>query len=287
MGNGQVDIVALKARQREEWSSAAEGWRKRWAAFEQGAQPLSDRMMELAHVTAGQHVLDLATGIGEPAMTAARRVGDGGAVVAVDQAPQMLAIARERMHAAGMHHVQFIEADAENVSLPPDAFDAIVCRWGLMFFTDPSGSLDLLRASLVPGGWLVAAVWGPPERVPMISLSFAAFAGGEAPPPRPAGPTPFALASTAALEQVVREAGYADVRSEPFTVTFEFPSVAELQGHTGDVSATSRAILAAQTLEQQAGFWQRYAAAAARFVGVDGTVRVPNECLIVSGRREA
>jgi enediyne biosynthesis protein CalE5 len=287
MGSGELDIVALKARQREEWSNAAEGWRKRWEVFERSAQPLSDRMMELAHITAGQHVLDLATGIGEPAMTAARWVGSGGAVVAVDQAPQMLAIARERMQAAGMRHVQLIEADAENLSLPPDAFDAIVCRWGLMFFTDPSGSLELLRASLVPGGWLVAAVWGPPERVPLISLSFAAFAGAEAPPPRPDGPSPFALAKPGALEQVVREAGFADVRSEPFTVTFQFPSVAELQGHTRDVSATSRALLAAQTPEQQIGFWQRYATAAAKYASADGTVRVPNECLIVAGRREA
>src|SRR5215470_1433797 len=106
MGDTNFDPVAFKAQQREQWSDVAQGWRKRWAAFEQGAQPLSDRMMELAHIAVGQRVLDVATGIGEPAMTAARRVGSSGSVVAIDQAPQMLALARERMQEAGIGNVE-------------------------------------------------------------------------------------------------------------------------------------------------------------------------------------
>ena len=69
-------------------------------------------MMELAHVAPGHKVLDVATGIGEPAMTAARRAGPSGSVVAIDQAPQMLAVARERMQAAGIGTVEFVEGDA-------------------------------------------------------------------------------------------------------------------------------------------------------------------------------
>jgi hypothetical protein len=61
-----ADTADFKAEQREQWSTVAPGWRRRWGAFERGAQPLSDRMMELAHVTPGQRILDVATGIGEP-----------------------------------------------------------------------------------------------------------------------------------------------------------------------------------------------------------------------------
>src|SRR5579863_3634284 len=141
------DPAAYKAQQREQWSNAAEGWRRQWATFERGAQPLSDRLMALAQVAPGQRVLDVATGIGEPAMTAARRVGPSGAVVALDQAPQMLAIARERIRDAGLSNVEFIEGDAETVALPPDAFDAVICRWALFFFPDPVGTLARLRAA--------------------------------------------------------------------------------------------------------------------------------------------
>src|SRR5215469_7561447 len=120
MNNTQFDPMAFKARQREQWSNVAQGWRRQWAVSEKGTQPLSDRMMELAHVAPGMRVLDVATGIGEPAMTAARRVGPSGSVVALDQAPQMLEVARERMQAAGIQNVEFIEGDAEAVALPPD-----------------------------------------------------------------------------------------------------------------------------------------------------------------------
>src|SRR5215831_19461365 len=157
MDDRHFDPIAFKARQREQWSEVAQGWRKRWAAFEQGAQPLSDRLMELAHIAPGQRVLDVATGIGEPAMTAARQVGPGGSVVAIDQAPQMLAVARERLQEAGIGNVEFVEGDAEAVPLPLDAFDAVVSRWGIMFFHDPVGTLARLRSSLAPGGWLAIA----------------------------------------------------------------------------------------------------------------------------------
>jgi enediyne biosynthesis protein CalE5 len=285
MGDARFDPTAFKAQQREQWSNAAQGWRKRWAAFEQGAQPLSDRMMELAHVASGQRVLDVATGIGEPAMTAARWIGPSGSVVAIDQAPQMLAVARERMQAAGIQNVEFVEGDAETVALPLDSFDAVVCRWGVLFFPDPVGTLARLRTSLVPGGWLAAAIWGPPQRVPLIALPFAVLARELGQPPAPpSGPSPFALSEPATLEQVVRDAGFADVRSEPFTVTFEFSSVDELLGHLGDVSAPLRATMATRSPERQAEFWGKLADAAVSFAGADGMIRLPNDCLIVAGR---
>src|SRR5258706_14211211 len=208
MGNAQLDHSAFKAEQRAQWSAAAQGWRKRWAVFEQGAQSLSERLMEQAHVAPGQRVLDVATGIGEPAMTAAHWVGPSGAVLAIDQAPQMLAVARERMQAAGIRTVEFIEGDAEAVALPLDSFDAIVCRWGLMFFHDPVGTLARFRNSLVPRGWLAVAIWGPPERVPMISLPFSVLSRKLGRPPSlPSGPSPFALSDPTRLEQVLRAAG--------------------------------------------------------------------------------
>lgn len=285
MANEAFDPDAFKARMREQWSAVAQGWRKRWPVFERDAQPLSDRMVELAEIGPDMRVLDVATGIGEPALTAARRVGPGGAVVAVDQAPEMLAIARERIQSSGVQNVEFIESDVETLAPQPGAFDALVSRWGIMFFGDPSGTLARLRVGLVPRGRFVATVWGPPRQTPLIALSFAAMAAdqGQAPPPRPAGPSPFALSDPAALEQVVRQAGYADVRSEQWTVNFQFASMEELIGHIEDVSAPVRAMLAMQPAERQAAFRGRLASAAASYAAADGSIRLPNQCLIVSG----
>jgi ubiquinone/menaquinone biosynthesis C-methylase UbiE len=286
MGNTSFDPAAFKAQQREQWSNVAQGWRRRWEAFERGGQPLSDRLMELAHVELGKRVLDVATGIGEPAMTAARRVGPDGSVVAVDQAPEMLTVARERMQADGIHNIDFIEGDAEAVTLPDESFDAVVCRWGLMLFGDPVGTLGRLRTALVPGGWLAAAVWGQPERVPLIALPFAVLRRELGEQSRPAaGPNPFALSEPTALEQVARDAGFAEVRSEPFTVTFMFAATEELLGYLSDVSAPLRAAMAAQSLERQAVLREKLAEAAAVFADAEGRIRMPNDCVIVAGRR--
>jgi SAM-dependent methyltransferase len=280
------DPAVWKRQQREQWSEVAQGWRRRWSAFEQGAQPLSDLMMELAHVAPGQRVLDVATGIGEPAMTAARLVGPSGSVVAIDQAPQMLAVARERMQAAGIRTVEFFEGDAEAVTLPIDSFDAIVCRWGLMFFHDPVGTLARFRNNLVPGGWLAVAIWGEPSRVPMISLPFSVFSREQGrPPSQPGGPNPFAISEPAQLEQVLRDAGFVNVRSEPLTVTFEFASMDELLGHLRDVSAPIHMIMAKSSPEYQAEFWKKLADAAVPFADADGMIRLPNDCLIAAGQR--
>src|SRR5215470_13537652 len=175
MGDPSFDPMALKAQQSKQWNEVAQGWRRRWATFERDAQPLSDRLMELAHIAPGQRVLDVATGIGEPAMTAARRVGPAGSVVAIDQAAEMLAVALERMQAGGVENIEFVEGDAETLVVEPASFDAVVSRWGLLFFQDPVAALTRFRASLVPGGWLAAAIWSSPERVPLISLPFMAF----------------------------------------------------------------------------------------------------------------
>jgi SAM-dependent methyltransferase len=241
--------------------------------------------MELARVEPGQRVLDVATGIGEPALTAARRVGPAGLVVAIDQAPQMLAIARERMQAIGIQTIEFVEGDAETVPLEPASFDAVVSRWGLLFLHDPVGALARFRASLIHGGWLAAAIWGPPERVPLISLPFKALgAGQDQPPAPPSGPNPFALSAPDALEKAVRDAGFADVQSEQMSVTFMFSSVEDLLGHIGDVSAPVRAITATMSQERRTMFWQRLAEAAHAYTDTNGVVRLSNDCLLVAGR---
>jgi enediyne biosynthesis protein CalE5 len=286
MDDTHSDPAIFKAQQRGQWSDVAQGWRRRWAAFEQGAQPLSDRMMHMAHVAPGQRVLDVATGIGEPAMSAARQVGPNGSVMAIDQAPQMLAVARERMQAAGIWNVEFVEGDAEEVTLPLDSFDAVVCRWGLIFFHDPVGALARFRKSLVPGGWLAVAIWGEPSRVPMISLPFSVLSYELCRPHSlPSGPNPFALSDLTRLEQVLREAGFANIQSEQFTVTFEFASVDELLGHLGEISAPIRMIMATASPQSQAEFWKKLADAAVPFTDSDGMIRLSNECLVAAGQR--
>ena len=104
-----LHLLQYKAGQHHEWEVAAALWKPYWAIWEQAAQQVNERLIALAHVDTGQRVLDIATGLGEPACTAARRVGPTGWVVATDFSPQMLALAREEATRKGVHNIQFRE----------------------------------------------------------------------------------------------------------------------------------------------------------------------------------
>src|SRR5216684_720903 len=71
----QFDPGRYKAEQRQSWDTAAPGWEKWWQIIEAQLQVVSDRLVDLADLRPGQQVLDIATGVGEPAVTAAQRVG--------------------------------------------------------------------------------------------------------------------------------------------------------------------------------------------------------------------
>ncbi len=280
------DPQQYKERQRQEWDAVAAGWRKWWELIEAGVQHVSDRILELGEVQPGQRVLDVATGIGEPAVSAARRVGPSGHVTATDQSPQMLEIARERAAALGLQNIEFKEMDAETLELPAESFDAALCRYGLMFLPDLQAALNGISRSLTPGGRMATAVWDVPPKTPLVSLAMGVMQRLFQPPPPPAGaPGPFALADTSVLEKGLADAGFTDIRTERMTVTIEFPSAQDYTEFIRDVVPPVRAMLASQPEEKQAEAWRAVAEAAGQFTGADGVVRMPNETILVAARR--
>jgi enediyne biosynthesis protein CalE5 len=92
------------------------------------------RINELAEIKPGYKVLDIATGNGEPSITAVKKVGSSGKghVLATDISPQMLSFARQRAASLGLQGIiEFKEGDAQTIDLPPSTFDAALCRWGI------------------------------------------------------------------------------------------------------------------------------------------------------------
>jgi len=191
-------------------SSAEDFWRRYDAVESRLSAPLSERMLDLLGLGPGMRVLDLATGRGEPALRAARRVGPGGFVLGVDVSEGMLALAREKAAREGVVNLQLRVANAESLDGVPLAhFHAVTVRWGLMYLASPVAALVAARRALLPGGQLVAALWAEPERVPYYTLPRQLLQRYR---PLPAvdaeAPGPFRYADVARVESDFRQAGF-------------------------------------------------------------------------------
>lgn len=276
----QFDSDAYKAGQQRDWNSVAGGWREWWPVLEDGAKHVTDRLVELADVEPGHRLLDIATGIGEPSLSAARLVGAEGRVVAVDQSGEMLKIAMQRARELGLANVDFIESDTEKLDLPHYTFNSVLCRWGLMFLPNLVDALGRIQRLLVPGGKLAGAVWSEAGRVPSIALAMQVVRESLQAPPPPAGtPGPFNLADPEYLEDMLIDAGFVEFHSEPVPVVFEMPSAQMYTQFTKDVAAPISALLADYPPEVQEEVWAQVTEAARRFETPEGTVRMENEAV--------
>jgi SAM-dependent methyltransferase len=278
------DPEQFKQAQRQAWDRSASGLKIWWPILEEGGQILSDRLVDLAGLRSGSKVLDVATGIGEPAVTAARHVQPNGKVLATDISPEMLAIGRERAKKLGLQHViEFRESDAESLKLPDKTFDALLCRLGLMFLPNLHNALRIFHNALVPGGKLAAAVWSALDKVPAINLAFlTVFKKLNLPPPSPDMP-PFHLTDPLVLQNALIKAGFQDVKTENMTVTLRLDSLDSFVNYHKAVSAPIHVLLAGQTIEKQNEIWQAVKEAAKPYANSKGEVVLDNEAICCIG----
>ena len=278
----------FKAQQREMWDNAAAGWQTWWETIERRAQKVSNKLVELAEVQPGDKVLDIATGIGEPAVTAARRVKPNGKVLAIDISSQMLLIAKTRAKSLGLDDIiEFRESDGEKIDLPDSTakFDAILSRWGLMFFPNLSATLVKIREMLVTNGRFSAAVWSAPSKVPWLDLAFASVRkqiNAPAPPPLTLGP--FALADIDGLKQSFSQAGFKDIKINTFQITFEFDSPESYTKLHQQTATRIHAMLANQTEEVKKQAWNSITEAVWQYADSHGRVNLDNEVICIIGK---
>jgi ubiquinone/menaquinone biosynthesis C-methylase UbiE len=276
----------FKAQQRQMWDNVAAGWQAWWETFEHGAQKVSDKLVELAEIKPGDRVLDIATGIGEPAVTAAMKVKPDGRVVATDISPQMIAIAKARAKSLGLDNLmEFRESDAEKLDFPKSSFNAVLSRWGLMFLPNLQMALTTISQLLIPGGRIAAAVWPSPSKVPMLDLPISTVRKQiNASLPPPGTPGPFALADAEGLKRSFAQAGFKDVRVQTINITFGFDSPNSFTKFHQQIAAPIQAMMANQTEERKRQLWNSVTEAISQHADSHGRVNLDNEVICIVGK---
>ncbi len=278
-----IDPVGFRKAQSKNWDSAAGGW-KEWSEFNDSAgRHISERLVELAGVRAGSRVLDVAAGYGEPALTAARKAGPEGQVVATDISAEMLAFGRERAAAAGLANVEFIQSDASSLDFPQQSFDAAVSRWGIIFEPDAEAAAESIRGFLEPGARIAISSWGEPDQVPFLSIPMRTAMEWLDVPPLPAGtPGPLSRPTPAAIGGLLEGGGFSKVAVEQDEVTYEFDSPEHFTAYVRAIAAPIRAMIEQHARGAQEEVWGAITQAAADAGGGSKPLSFSNVVLLAS-----
>lgn len=283
MESEAIDPAGFREAQHKQWDSAAVGW-KEWSEFSESAWGhISERLVELADVRSGSRVLDVAAGYGEPALTAARKVGPDGRIVATDISAEMLAFGRERAAAAGLANVEFRQSDACSLDFAHASFDAAVSRWGIIFEPDAEAAAARIRGFLKPGARMAISSWGEPDQVPFLSIPMRTMMERlDVPPPRRGTPGIFSRPTRFSIGGLLEGAGFSEVAVEQDEVTFEFASPQQFTAYIRAVSAPIRAMIEQYASEGQEEAWDAITQAAADAEGGSKPLSFSNVVLLAS-----
>jgi SAM-dependent methyltransferase len=252
------------------------------------------RNIEVAHLLLqaaaplpGERVLDIGCGTGATAIPFAASVAPGGHVTGVDISEPMLAQARQNIAASGADNVTLVLADAQVHRFPPDSFDLLISRFGVMFFADPAAAFGNLFAGLHSGGRLCMAVWASMAQNVhwQIPCDIAVKHLGPPAPADPREPGPMAFRDPNYLRAILGTAGFAeiDIASQGFKITGQTArSEAEHAAMFGpawrlmEEKQASEEVRQAIIAETKAGF--------APYMTAEG-LRLPGTILIAKARR--
>jgi ubiquinone/menaquinone biosynthesis C-methylase UbiE len=172
-----------------------------------------ERTVERLALAPGGAVLDAPCGSGASALPAAHVVGPGGSVVGADLSSALLELARAKADSAGLGNIAFRVADMRELGYPDEAFDAVVCVFGIFFVDDMPALAREFWRMLRPGGVLAVTTWGPDAFEPGATALWDAV--GEVRPDLVRSFNPWdTLTTTEKLLDVFRRAGIAGATAE-------------------------------------------------------------------------
>ena len=194
-------------------------------------------LLDAVRLRPGTRLLDVATGPGALAGKAASR---GARPIGIDLSPQMVELARQ-LHPA----INFYEADVEHLPFPDDAFDAIVCAFGLGHFPRPEVAVAESVRTLLPRGRIAFSWWDDPsrQRIQGIFRDAIAEVGVSMPPDVPQGHNVYRFSNTGEFLRLLKGAGLKEVAVTEYATTYSVPDTETLwRGGLGSLVLTGAAI---------------------------------------------
>ena len=199
------DPMSANQDQADFWTNqAGPTWVAEQAAMDQFLAPVLELVLKTAALQPGHHVLDVGCGAGASTLAAHAVTG---AATGVDISATLLAQARQMAP-----DVRFIEADAQTEDLG-GPYDALISRFGVMFFEDTGAAFANIARHMAPGAPLTLAVWGPARLNPYFlrPAQIAAQMIGQPPKTDRTLPGPFAFEDADRVKRLLTPARLTDL----------------------------------------------------------------------------
>ena len=229
----------------ELWNGpGAHSWIAAQAVLDQAFRGFEMLLADMAAEAGARAVLDVGCGTGATTRAIARAIAPEGTALGFDLSAPMIAHA-QKLGAEEASPARFLAGDAQSHAFPPGAFDLIVSRFGVMFFSDPVAAFANLRRAARPGAGLAMISWRSITENPFMTVAERAAAPLLPDlPARRGGPGQFAFADQHHVHGILDEAGWTGAASEPLDMVCAFPAAQldtylSLMGPVGQVLAKS------------------------------------------------
>jgi SAM-dependent methyltransferase len=211
------DKYQTECDQATRWNGpSGSAWVEAQDLIDQMLRPFEDLLVEQVCTRPDRQVLDVGCGTGGTTVAVARRL-DPGRVVGIDLSEPMVAAARARAERLGVQ-TSFVRADAQAHRFEPPGFDAIMSRFGVMFFADPVRAFENLRRAANPGAELRCVVWRGGAENPFMTTAdraAAALLSNLPAPAAPHAPGRFALADRDRTAAILADSGWSEIDLRP------------------------------------------------------------------------
>lgn len=221
-----MDVTQQTNEEQEKfWNGlAGRGWVEAQDVLDRMLAPFEELLVEAVSARRGGRVLDVGCGTGSTTLAVARLLGAGGHCTGVDISEPMLAVARQRAERDNVP-AGFIRADAQSHAFAPADFDAIVSRFGVMFFADPVEAFANLRHAARDIAELRFVAWRSAAETPFMTTAERAAAPfmPSMPARQPDAPGQFAFADRSRVHRILEASGWADIDIRPIDVACTVP----------------------------------------------------------------
>ena len=133
-------------------------------------RPSADIIVSQAKIKAGDFVLDVGAGFGDPALELSDIVGPSGKVIGIDHDLESISIAKGRAKFDKLKNIEFTAMEIPKLEFPGSMFDSVISRNVIIYFDDPSQFLSEQYRVLKQGGRIAVTVWGSNANNPLMNL---------------------------------------------------------------------------------------------------------------------